>query len=179
LDAGRQKLSELARVPEHQRHRDFLRQCESTELQSSIVEFELERVRFMLKAYFLARLNKLQKFASWFTRRPEGQLIMNMPATMLQEERDFVANYCESSEHHDVSVALSALDPFVHSLDDGEKNMIVEPDMDTPVFVKIRKDVGEVNLIDNVSYPFVKNDVFLIRYQFVKHLLQRGIIDLI
>ena len=50
---GKEELSRIAM------DRENLKQIQDIERRCSLIEFEIDRVRFLLKAYLLARLNKV------------------------------------------------------------------------------------------------------------------------
>lgn len=63
-------------------------------------------------------------------------------------------------------------------MDEHDIGVVVRPELDAPVFVRIRRNLGDVNLMDNVALPFMKDDVFVLRYRFIRDLLHRGQVEL-
>lgn len=60
----------------------------------------------------------------------------------------------------------------------GDLNMVVEPNFDTPVFVKVIQTLGHVQIKED-EVLFEKDDIIFLRYNDVKHYLRDGKVRLV
>lgn len=52
--------------------------------------------------------------------------------------------------------------------------------METPVFAKVvTSDAGQIRVNEDLSLQMENNDIFLIRYRFIKQLLMEGKVQLL
>ena len=68
----------------------------------------------------------------------------------------------------------------MRGLDDNHngKSMIAEPDQDTAVFIRARRNVGEVQLPQQ-SIQLEKKDNYLVRYRDVAYLIASGAVEIV
>ncbi|GMM27682.1 DNA replication protein [Martiniozyma asiatica (nom. inval.)] len=140
---------------------------EANKLQLVILETELERIQFLLRSYIRLRLLKIDRYAIYIQTEPV--VLQNLSQT----EAEYMKKHLEllSELLHDS--CLSKLPPSLRSL--SEPEMVTRPDMTKPVFLMCKSDTavdiggeGEDSILE-----MKVGEVYVIRYQYIRHLLER------
>ncbi|KDN40974.1 Sld5-domain-containing protein [Tilletiaria anomala UBC 951] len=144
----------------------------------SLVTLDIERAKWLLRAYLRMRLGKIEEYS---------QYIANTASELrkLSElERAYVTRFEEMRvDHLEVSV-LNALPPKLRGLEDvaieacSSGDMVIKPDLEAPVFIRCKAACGNLFLLDGSHAELTKGSVHLLRYSTVRHLLDRGRIEL-
>jgi len=141
-----------------------------------LVQTEMERVKFVVRAYLRTRLYKIEKFAPYILATPA--IHPNLSAMELSHATRF-GNIIASQFN---AAVLGALPPNMRSLNEDIPNMpsmITEPDRDRAVFVHARKNCGQVRLPDNEPFEIEKGSIHLLRYRTIEALVKRGDVQLV
>lgn len=152
------------------------------DLMAHIYQAELNRVRFLIRAYYRTRLFKIEKYAVHVVK-PET----NEFAKLSPQEQEYAKNYVNMLEEHFGSVLGQMPEKYSSMLqqieeDDAEMDMVPEPNLDKHVFCRVREDRRDVmfdpNDPDN-TMDLDQGDIIMVRYRFIKGLLEDGALDLI
>lgn len=152
-----------------------LEKIKDVKLKLMIVESEVERINFLVRSYLRTRLLKIDKFTT-FIHNTDDELKKLNPNEITYMERHF-----EILADLYNKLFLLKLPESLHSLDDnsGGLNMVTEPNLDLPVFFKVKGDTNEVISIGQEQVELTKNSIYVMRYSSVQHLLKSNDIDLI
>ncbi|KAI3650703.1 hypothetical protein MP228_004184 [Amoeboaphelidium protococcarum] len=139
-----------------------------------LMEFELERVRYTLKQYLLSRIQKIQDNAWWIVAEENNE--QNVLQRLSHSEQEFVLYYSQLTARH-YSSALSQLPDKHQEL--ASDQMVSEPPLDAPVLVRVKKDLGVVQLFENVQLEMKINEIYFIRFRYIEELLHRNVVDIL
>lgn len=150
------------------------------DLMAHIYHAELNRVRFLLRAYYRTRLFKIERNAVHVLKEPE------VLERLSEQEREYATNYANAVEEHFGAALGQMPDRYASMLqqieeEDGEWDMVPSPNLDAHVFARVREDRGEFivdpNDPDN-TMDLTQGDILMIRYRLIKRLLEEGAVDL-
>lgn len=150
------------------------------DLMAHIYHAELNRVRFLLRAYYRTRLFKIERNAVHVLKEPE------VLERLSEQEREYATNYANAVEEHFGAALGQMPDRYTSMLqqieeEDGEWDMVPSPNLDAHVFARVREDRGEFivdpNDPDN-TMDLTQGDILMIRYRLIKRLLEEGAVDL-
>ncbi|TRM63489.1 hypothetical protein BD626DRAFT_494494 [Schizophyllum amplum] len=142
----------------------------------TLVQTEIERARFIVRSYVRARLWKLEKYARYIMTHPEVQERISVA------ELDHARRHASLTDRHLYLSVLQALPPAQATLDDAPlfvPGMVPPPDTARPVFARARVACGPVRLADNTALQFARGDIYLLPYEAVADLVERGEVDLV
>ncbi|TIA87159.1 hypothetical protein E3P99_03345 [Wallemia hederae] len=150
------------------------RSTDEEHFQLILVQTEVERAKYVITSYVRARLSKIEEFAQYITLNPASH--RNLSGIELSHAR----KYWRLVETHYQTSILQGLPTAMRGLDDNHngKSMIAEPDQDTAVFIRARRNVGEVQLPQQ-SIQLEKNDNYLVRYRDVAYLIASGAVEIV
>lgn len=141
-------------------------------LRLNLVQVDLERTKWLLKHTLRTRMDLLQKHANYIVASPEQM------GKLTQTEQTFVQQFWSLKADHFSSSVLAFLPEQLGNLDNpetsrekGSTNMVPEPDLDSPVFVRCLEDCGPVKLPDSETASLTKDSVHFLRYRSVRHLV--------
>lgn len=141
-----------------------------------LVQTEVERVKFVIRSYIRARLFKIEKHARYICATPE------VHDRLSKGELEHAERYAKLVESHFTHTVLQSLPPEQRSLEDNlpfMPPMIPEPDPSRAVFVHGREDCPPVRVPSGGEAQIKKGDIILTPYHVVRHLLQRGGVELV
>ena len=103
-----------------------------------IYHAELNRVRFLLRAYYRTRLFKIERNAVHVLKEPE------VLERLSEQEREYATNYANAVEEHFGAALGQMPDRYASMLqqieeEDGEWDMVPSPNLDTHVFAECAK----------------------------------------
>lgn len=139
-----------------------------------IYQTEIERIKFLLKSYLRVRLSKIEKYTLYILRQENSDELLS------PQEVIYARRYQELIEAHNHDSFLHQLPKIQHRQDEvaGDLNMVVEPNFDTPVFVKVIQTLGHVQIKED-EVLFEKDDIIFLRYNDVKRYLRDGKVRLV
>ncbi|KAG1666152.1 hypothetical protein FOA52_011564 [Chlamydomonas sp. UWO 241] len=145
----------------------------TAEMRRMVYNLELKRIRYLLRLYLRTRLHKLERMAAYVLAN-EDLLERLSPA-----EQRFTQDYFVMAGQHLTHSVLNSLpDGFkdllkshpIEELDD----LVATPAVDTHVFCSILEDVGSVQLDEDQVVDMKQGDLFIVRYEAVRDLVQTG-----
>ena len=151
------------------------------DLMAHIYHAELNRVRFMLRAYYRTRLFKIEQHVVHVVKEDD------VFARLSAEEQEYAKNYTNMVEEHFGSVLGQLPERYTSMLqqieeEETEFDMVPEPNLDKHVFCRVKEDRGDF-IIDpddpENTLDLVHNDIIMVRYRFIKALLEEDAVELI
>lgn len=144
------------------------------DLVRQVLSYERDRVRFLLKAYLRARLEKVEAYA--------GALLDSaaLRERLSRGERQYASNFFVALGRHLKDSVLNAMPPHYQSLvkryeAEAEKTLLDKPDTNTYVFCEILTQCGNVpDGPDNVTAELRRGDIMVARYRTVAQLVAAG-----
>lgn len=149
-------------------------------LQLMIIETEIERLNYLVRLYLRIRLSKLDKFSIYYINLTQTH---NETKFLSQQEQEYVTKHFSlmrdlynNSFLKKVPRELAYLDT-----DDGELSMIVTPDVEELVFVKVvtHKTIIVPLEDDDDELELVHDGIYVAKYNLLKKYLEIGEIQLI
>lgn len=139
-------------------------------VQMLVIETELERVKFIVRAYKRARMSKIDKHAYFYLQNQQ-----NDHGLMSKDEWIYCHRHAELLAQHYHTSFLGALPEDLQDLTDtsGNVSMIEAPDLDKPVTIRVTGDVpgGGIIEVGGESVQLAKNNIYLLRYSAIAELL--------
>ncbi|CAL1702670.1 unnamed protein product [Somion occarium] len=142
----------------------------------TLVQTEIERVKFVIRSYIRTRLHKVEKFARHISATPE------LHDRLSKAELDHAKRYARLEETHYTSAVLQGLPPDQQSLDDNiafMPPMVTAPSKTRAVFAHARQDCPPVRLPDGSTLEMTKGQISLTPYHVVEQLLAREEVELV
>jgi GINS complex subunit 4 len=151
------------------------------DLTAHVYHAELNRIRFLMRAYYRARLRKIETHAVHCLKEPD------VLERLSDLEQRYASDYANIVEEHFSSV-LGQMPEGYESMvqqiieEDGAFDMVPEPNMDAHVFLRARE--RRMNLMLDPDDPenttdLKKDEIAMIRYRFIKKLMEDEAVDLI
>lgn len=172
-----------------QRVRDSLTQKEAElidlesdkeyDLVRQLLSYERDRVRYLLKAYLRARLEKVQRFAGTVLDNAE------LRDKLSTQEQRFATDFFVAMGRHFKGSVLDDLPPAYQSLvkrygADSEKKLLDKPDVNKYVFCQVLADCGQVpDGPDGQTAEMRAGDMMVVKYTTVARLVQSGQVTLV
>ncbi|KAI3656776.1 hypothetical protein MP638_001123 [Amoeboaphelidium occidentale] len=134
-----------------------------------LLELELLRTKFYLKSYLRQRLLKIEEYSDHlsFSGNYEKEDLMAMPELeYLLQFQDLKQRFLQKSSTMNLPTPLQ-------SLSDGGDALMKKPDVAKHVFVRVKESIGDC-LLNQGTIPatFIKNDYYIIKYEYVKQYIQ-------
>ncbi|EPQ31138.1 uncharacterized protein PFL1_01327 [Pseudozyma flocculosa PF-1] len=182
MDQQQSILDSLSSLPPS----DDAQEMEDEHLRLQCVLLDLERARWLLRSYLRARLALIEKYAPFLVRerqRGEGR------GRLSNVEWEFCTRYNDLRTSHLQHTVLQFLPEQMRGMDDqalnssgadsGKGDMVEQPDLDSPVFVRCREECGNLLLPDGETANLSKDSVHFLRYRSVRHLVAQNLVQLI
>lgn len=133
-----------------------------------LVETELERAKFVARAYKRTRMAKIDLLPYYYLQQQESQ-----SGIMSKDEWVYCHHRTELEASSYYKGFLNAFPTELQGLtdEDGHVSMIETPDMDKPVVVRVNTDIGTLK-IGSEEVELVKNGVYLLRFSAVSDYLE-------
>lgn len=139
-------------------------------VQLLLIETELERVKFIARAYKRARMVKIDRHAYFYLQNQQ-----NEQGLMSKDEWIYCHRHAELLAQHYHTSFLGSLPEELQDLTDtsGHVSMIEAPDLDKPVTIKVIGEVPGGGIVEVGGEPvqLVKNNIYLLRYSAIAELL--------
>mmetsp|Transcript_15856 Transcript_15856/g.43069 ORF Transcript_15856/g.43069 Transcript_15856/m.43069 type:complete len:220 (-) Transcript_15856:373-1032(-) len=151
----------------------------SQELRRMVLSLENKRVRYLLKMYHRTRLQKIEKFAASIVADDQYK------DRLSESEMQYCRDYFVLLGRHFHGMVLDHLPDDFRPLVKLTKlstsdDLILRPKLNTHVFVKAVDDCGAVYLSEDLMLDNVQqNDLFIVRYEPMAHLVRTGQVVLI
>lgn len=141
------------------------------------MQTELERIKFLIRAYLRCRLHKIDKFSLHVLSDSE------IRSRLSPGETSYLKTHMALLNNHYLSSFMKNLPEGLRRLDDtaGGISMIDEPDLDSAVFCKVVSDVEEEVRISGTEAEFrlKRGDVLVVRYSAIREFVGTGQVELI
>ncbi|KAI8078268.1 uncharacterized protein B0P05DRAFT_470691 [Gilbertella persicaria] len=143
--------------------------------ESMVYQTEIERIKYVVKSYLRCRLFKIEKFTLHLLRQP------NLRDILSHQEIIYARRYQELIESHYHHTFLHQLPRTQQKQDEviQDMSMVVEPNLDAPVFCRVLSNIGHVEIGQSDSVLFEMGDIYILRYSDVQHYLKENKIKLI
>lgn len=147
-------------------------------LQLMIIETDIERVNYMVRLYLRTRLSKIDKFTIFYINEvndPKNSGLLS------PQEQEYIQRHLKVLTQLYNNSFLSKLPKILTLLDDvsGGLSMIVEPDLDLPVFIQYSGEKLSLQLDEDEELDLEKDGIYVVKYRLVKRLLDLGDVKLI
>ncbi|KAF5830729.1 hypothetical protein DUNSADRAFT_14111 [Dunaliella salina] len=148
------------------------------ELRRMVLSLENKRVRYLLKLYHRTRLQKIEKFAASIVADEQYQ------DRLSESEMQYCRDYFVLLGRHFHGMVLDHLPDDFRPLVKLTKlsthdDLILRPKLNTHVFVKAVDNCGSVLLNEDLVLDVTQNDLFIMRYEPMAHLVRTGQVVLI
>ncbi|GAN01967.1 GINS complex subunit Sld5 [Mucor ambiguus] len=123
---------------------------------------------------YQTEIERIEKYTLYLLRQPDLKELLS------SQEIGYARRYQELIESHNHDSFLHQLPRSQHKQDEisVDMNMVVEPNLDAPVFCRVLSDIGHVE-INNDSVLFEPNDIYILRYSDVRDYLKEKKVKLI
>ncbi|GBE85883.1 DNA replication complex GINS protein [Sparassis crispa] len=141
-----------------------------------LVQTEIERVKFVVRAYVRARLHKIEKYAQYISVTPEAQ------EKLSRAELDHALRYAKLVQYHFTKSVLDGLPEAQRGMNDNiafMPPMVPEPDKLRPVFVHALERCPPVRLPNGMPMQMEKGQILLTPFYVIEQLLARGEVELV
>lgn len=150
------------------------------ELQTHIYTIDLNRARFLVRAYLRARLQKIERHMLKILSHQD------LYRRLSKAELDHLDRYMATVQRHMEACVLSQMpDKYDSWLKQDETSkgpdMIPEPPLDSFVFCRVKEDIGRFALDErgDDTVDLNKDDLYVLRYRPVRELLSNSSIELV
>ncbi|CEH12582.1 Predicted alpha-helical protein, potentially involved in replication/repair [Ceraceosorus bombacis] len=156
---------------------------EEEHIRLGIVALDIERARWLLRAYLRCRIAKIEHLAAYLVQKNSASAHAMSQLSPL--EQNYAQTFHQLRSSHFQTTVLDALPLHMRSLEDtgagtgagntdGRSGMVDVPDPDAPVFVRCLKDCGMLKILDEESTNMAKGSIHLFRWRAVRHLVLSG-----
>jgi len=160
-----------------------------------ILQTELERFKFLIRSYLRARISKvgrsrsarvtwlisvllqLDKFAQFYLKSPDPQLLSQLEQQYLTSHSSLLASYYNAAFLSSFPTALQRLDDA-----SGGVSMVDAPDLDSTVFVRVLRDCGVIDIYGQEATSEVelqRGDVWVLRWRGISDRIKIGDLELV
>ncbi|XP_055716646.1 DNA replication complex GINS protein SLD5 [Phlebotomus papatasi] len=162
-------LSQLAYMEES------TKQLDKNDFRSVAHRMELERIRYLIASYLRCRLNKIEGFTQAIIRDEESRRVTDK--RLSDEEAAFANEYLSHMETHFQQLVLRHLP---RSFPDDPRKRIVQPNLDSHVFIRANENVDSVVLRDDEEeVDLEQGSQHIVPYKLIEDLVLKGKVDLI
>lgn len=141
-----------------------------------LYQLDLDRVKYLLAAYLRTRLLKIQSQIMQI-------VTYDLTEILSPEEYEFAEKYYSIKRNHFTKSFLKELPGNLRELNQkqpGElKDMNEGPDLRKFVFVRVKRNIGVVQLSDNEYLDLNENGIYLLPYVVAKSFLEDKSLELI
>ncbi|KAI9190441.1 GINS complex subunit [Blastocladiella emersonii ATCC 22665] len=151
----------------------------AADLAQIIKAMDVERVKFVLRSYLRTRLHKIEHVAL-FLMAPDR--VEAARAILSPYEAQYAEKYAALLRTHLHDTVGKHLPELFQAVDEESEHvdMVPKPVMDQAVFVRILRDIGDVQLPDDTEpVAMMEGEMYLVRYMGIRRMLLRGEAELI
>eukprot|EP00890_Picochlorum_soloecismus_P003979 jgi/Picsp_1/4582/NSC_01952-R1_protein len=149
------------------------------ELIRTMIVVELTRLRYMLRAYLRVRLQKVERYVMFCIDSPEVKVRLSpLEEAHAIEYLKLVGSHLKQTVTSKFPEAFGSVtkQASAHPASD----MIPMPDLGHHVFVRVKRDLGQVQIYeDGAMHEMYRGDVYIMRYSVIRQLLQEGAVQLV
>ncbi|KAF2157889.1 DNA replication complex GINS protein SLD5 [Myriangium duriaei CBS 260.36] len=152
-----------------------------------VIQTDLERAKFLLRALLRTRLAKMDRFARHYLSLSDQQSGGREEKNPLLSgtEKQYLAHHSAMLDAHYAASFLGSFPPALQRMDDtaGGIGMVDRPDEETAVFVRILRDGDEAVEVQGehgaAEIELRRGDVWVLRWKSVRDRVLRGDVELI
>ncbi|KAA8914262.1 hypothetical protein FN846DRAFT_896987 [Sphaerosporella brunnea] len=144
-----------------------------------LLQTELERVKYLVRAYLRVRINKIDKYSFHILSTP-------LRSRLAPSELAYLKSHLALLNNHYVSSFLRNFPEQLRRLDDtaGGISMVEEPDLDSAVFCRVVKRISDEEATVRIpgtdtEFRLALGDVYVVRYSAVRQFVEKGEVELI
>jgi len=149
---------------------------EDEHMRITLVQTEVERIKFIVRSYVCTRIFKIEKHARFIMTNTDVQ------TRLTAAERALASRHAAMTDRHFYVSVLQSLPEKQAHLDDTPifvPPMVTEPDKIRPVFVHALQRCPPVRLPNGMALEMEKDHISLTPYSVVENLIARGEAELI
>jgi GINS complex subunit 4 len=149
------------------------------ELLRTIFSVEVTRVKYMLRSYLRTRLFKVEQFVMHCLDSPEvRERLSPLEDTYATQYLRLVVGHLANTVSSKLPEAFSSV--FKQASAHAANDMIPAPDLGRHVFVKILRDLGQVEVYeDGGMHELNKGDLYIMKYNMLRPMLADGAVQLL
>ncbi|KAJ3162834.1 GINS complex subunit [Geranomyces michiganensis] len=137
-----------------------------------LLQQEIERIKFLIRSYLRARLAKIQRHTQHILREELYR------SRLSPEELAFAERFQELLTKHFKKSYLDDLPAFLQKLDGV--GMVSTPDLEDAVFCRVKEDIGGFQLESSDEILTMRtNNIYFLRYNAIRRLMEDGKVELI
>ncbi|XP_059620681.1 DNA replication complex GINS protein SLD5 [Phlebotomus argentipes] len=162
-------LSQLAYMEER------IKQLDKNDFRSVAHRMELERIRYIIASYLRCRLSKIETFTQAIIKDEESR--SQAEKRLSEEETVFAREYLSNMETHFQQLVLRHMP---RSFPDDPRRRIVQPNLNSHVFIRAAENVDSVVLRDDEEeVDLEQGSQHIVPFNLVADLVVKGKVDLI
>uniref|UniRef100_A0A1B0GJX3 DNA replication complex GINS protein SLD5 n=1 Tax=Lutzomyia longipalpis TaxID=7200 RepID=A0A1B0GJX3_LUTLO len=151
------------------------KQLDKNDFRSVAHRMELERIRYLIASYLRCRLSKIENFTQAIINDEESRSLRDK--RLSDEEAAFAREYLSNVETHFQQLVLRHLP---RSFPDDPRKRIVQPNVDSHVFIRANENVdGVVVRDDEEEVDLESGSQHIVPYKLIEELVMKGKVDLI
>ncbi|TIC12655.1 GINS complex, Sld5 component [Wallemia mellicola] len=158
------------------------RSTDEEHFQLILVQTEVERAKYVITSYVRARLSKIEEHAQYIVKNPSTHSNLSGIDESKNGKRKHadVKRFWRLIETHYQMSVLQGLPTAMRGLEDSHngKSMVIEPDLDRAIFIRARRNVGQVQLPQQ-SIELMKGDNYLVSFRDVSYLIASGAVEIV
>lgn len=153
-------------------------------LQLMIIETDIERLNYLVRLYLRIRLSKIDKFTIHYVNltSQEEKEVPGKKSLLSEEEIDYMHKHFKLLTNLYNNSFLKHMPDYLTLLDDsgGGQQMVVTPDIDQPVFIKVNsKEVITVSLDEEDDLDLEEGGIYVVKFSLIRKYLEIGDVSLI
>ncbi|ODV79567.1 DNA replication complex GINS protein SLD5 [Suhomyces tanzawaensis NRRL Y-17324] len=146
-------------------------------LQLMIIETDIERINYLIRLYLRTRLSKIDKFTIFYINETADEDPDSKDRLLSSQEQKYMHQHFKILTRLYNNCFLKRLPHTLTLLDDtsGGQSMIVEPDLNQPVFVKSITDKPiTISLGEDDELDLVNDGIYVVKYKLVRDYISIG-----
>jgi len=141
-------------------------------------QVEIERIRFVLRAYLRTRIKKIEECVQYYLRDEHQSIMTENELAYAKRFSEMVEKHFHNSVLNDIPETLRALDTKTEEID-----MVPVPKENAHVFIRVKEEIGDY-IVDpaneeDTTIPLEKDNVLMIAYSSVRPLVKSHKVELI
>lgn len=141
----------------------------------NIMRLEMERVKYMLKAYLRSRIIKIEKHLLYIVEKDQANLLS-------QAEMDYAWTLYEAKKDHFNNEFFGKISKKLNMMQEGQDipdKMITKPNPKEFVFVRFLVSIPKYTILEHIDIEVKEDKIYFLPFDQVKYLLKKGEAELI
>ncbi|CAO1636186.1 unnamed protein product [Jaminaea pallidilutea] len=155
---------------------------EEEHLRLSLVQLDVERAKWLLRAYLRTRIHKIETHVQHYLSLPtrHKEMLLSPLEIAYADKYDTIrSNHFNSSVLDYLPEELRGLQDDVDASSRGLGGMVTRPNLDAPVFIRCVEDCGSLTMADDETAVLSKGSVHILSYGRVTRFIRQGRAELI